>query len=71
VLSLVVVPAFFLIMDDLSNLLGRIFRSVIGPKEVEAEVPDPLVLADRLSALEARLSPPVPGSKPRPLEAAE
>jgi len=33
VLSLVVVPSFFLIMDDLSRLLGRIFSRVIGPTE--------------------------------------
>jgi HAE1 family hydrophobic/amphiphilic exporter-1 len=37
VLSLVVVPSFFLIMDDLSRLLGRIFSRVIGKKEDEPE----------------------------------
>ena len=37
VLSLVVVPSFFLIMDDLSRLLGRIFSRFVGPKEVEEE----------------------------------
>ncbi|MCF6367627.1 efflux RND transporter permease subunit [Rhizobium halophilum] len=37
VLSLVVVPAFFLIMDDLSQLLGRIFGRFFGSKEEEAE----------------------------------
>ena len=36
VLSLVVVPAFFLIMDDLSLLLGRIFGGLFGKKEHEA-----------------------------------
>ncbi|MCO5732108.1 efflux RND transporter permease subunit [Rhizobium sp. SSA_523] len=35
VLSLVVVPAFFLIMDDLSGLLARIFGGLVGKKEVE------------------------------------
>jgi multidrug efflux pump subunit AcrB len=39
VLSLVVVPSFFLIMDDLSRLLGRIFSRVIGKKEQEPEPP--------------------------------
>jgi multidrug efflux pump subunit AcrB len=38
VLSLVVVPAFFLIMDDLSQLLGRIFGRFFGSKEEEEEV---------------------------------
>ncbi|KGD99953.1 efflux RND transporter permease subunit [Rhizobium sp. YS-1r] len=35
VLSLVVVPSFFLIMDDLSHLLGRIFGRLVGRKEEE------------------------------------
>ena len=35
VLSLVVVPSFFLIMDDLSRLLARIFSRFVGQKEVE------------------------------------
>jgi hypothetical protein len=38
VLSLVVVPSFFLIMDDLSRLLGWIFGRMIGKKEEEQEV---------------------------------
>src|SRR3546814_17973272 len=37
VLSLVVVPAFFLIMDDLSMLLGHIFIRLVGKKEEEAD----------------------------------
>ncbi|WP_417417803.1 efflux RND transporter permease subunit [Hoeflea sp.] len=41
VLSLVVVPSFFLIMDDLSRLLSRIFSRFIGPKEEEIEVLEP------------------------------
>jgi multidrug efflux pump subunit AcrB len=35
VLSLVVVPSFFLIMDDLSRLLGRVFGRFVGRKEEE------------------------------------
>jgi hydrophobe/amphiphile efflux-1 (HAE1) family protein len=35
VLSLVVVPAFFLIMDDLSRLLGWLFGRLVGKKEEE------------------------------------
>lgn len=40
VLSLIVVPSFFLIMDDLSNLLGRLFGRLVGAKEPEPEAPD-------------------------------
>ncbi|MFC3164769.1 efflux RND transporter permease subunit [Ciceribacter thiooxidans] len=36
-LSLLVVPAFFLIMDDLSHLLGWIFGRLVGRKEEEEE----------------------------------
>ena len=71
VLSLVVVPAFFLIMDDLSRLVSRLFSRMIGPKEAEPDEPPAHVLAERIAALEAKLSPPAAGSKPRPLEAAE
>ncbi|MDI7860679.1 efflux RND transporter permease subunit [Rhizobiaceae bacterium n13] len=35
VLSLVVVPSFFLIMDDLSRLLARIFGKMVGKKDDE------------------------------------
>lgn len=35
VLSLVVVPSFFLIMDDLSRLLARIFGRFVGKKDEE------------------------------------
>ncbi|MBD9373348.1 efflux RND transporter permease subunit [Rhizobium sp. ARZ01] len=35
VLSLVVVPSFFLIMDDLSRLLARIFGRLVGKKDEE------------------------------------
>lgn len=37
VLSLVVVPSFFLIMDDLSRLLAWIFSRMVGKKEKEEE----------------------------------
>ncbi len=48
VLSLVIVPAFYLIMDDLSHLLARLFRNVVGPKEAEPEVLDPETMTARL-----------------------
>jgi hypothetical protein len=32
-LSLVFVPAFFILMDDLSRLLGRLFSRFVGPKD--------------------------------------
>ncbi len=53
VLSLVVVPSFYLIMDDLSRLIERAFRGIIGPKEVEFEPASPEVLEARIAALEA------------------
>ena len=39
VLSLVVVPSFFLIMDDLSRLISRLFKNVIGEKEADPTPP--------------------------------
>ncbi|MGY5775920.1 efflux RND transporter permease subunit [Rhizobium sp. LEGMi135b] len=38
VLSLVVVPSFFLIMDDLSRLLGYLFGRLVGRKDADDEV---------------------------------
>ena len=38
VISLVVVPAFFLIMDDLSHLLGWLFGRLVGRKDEEMRV---------------------------------
>jgi Cu/Ag efflux pump CusA len=38
VISLVVVPAFFLIMDDLSHLLGWLFGRLVGRKDEEVRV---------------------------------
>ena len=53
VLSLIVVPSFYLIMDDLSRLVSRIFARFIGEKEVEPETPTPETLAAQIAALEA------------------
>ncbi|OCW56867.1 efflux RND transporter permease subunit [Hoeflea olei] len=62
ILSLVVVPSFFLIMDDLSRLLGRIFGRLIGPKEEEGATMEPQAMtaaltetAGEISELRARL----------------
>ena len=63
VLSLVVVPSFYLIMDDLSRILAWMFSKMIGPKEEEPEEPAPLVLSNRIddnkdeiASLAARIS---------------
>ena len=63
VLSLVVVPSFFLIMDDLSRLLSWIFSRFIGPKEEEIEVLEPEAMTvaigentGEIAALRERLS---------------
>ncbi|MDL2405352.1 efflux RND transporter permease subunit [Rhizobium calliandrae] len=62
VLSLVVVPSFFLIMDDLSRLLAWIFGRLVGKKDVDDEVLSKETLAaavdenrKSLTALEERL----------------
>jgi multidrug efflux pump subunit AcrB len=54
VLSLVVVPAFFLIMDDLSRLIAWALRGVVGPKEDEPEALPPEEVARRLAEAEAQ-----------------
>ncbi|MDR0808798.1 MAG: efflux RND transporter permease subunit [Gemmobacter sp.] len=69
VLSLVVVPAFFLIMDDLSSLLARVARLLVGPGEREPEVLTPEAVTVGLTDLEARVArletpPPPPDSRP-------
>ncbi len=75
VLSLVIVPSFYLIMDDLAWLLGKLFRGLIGKKETEPEAPAPEVLAERIALLAAEQSAirdrlgPTPG--PGTLRAAE
>ncbi len=56
VLSLVIVPSFYLIMDDLSRLIGRIFRNMVGQKEGEPEAPEAAVLAQRIADGRAELS---------------
>ncbi|AZB63816.1 efflux RND transporter permease subunit [Cereibacter sphaeroides] len=56
VLSLVIVPSFFLIMDDLSRLFARLFRGIAGAREEEAPQPTPEELAERLTAREADLA---------------
>jgi predicted RND superfamily exporter protein len=63
VLSLVVVPSMYLVMDDLSRLLGWVLGRFIGKKEPEPEAPDAAVLAERiakgnedLALLQARLA---------------
>jgi hydrophobe/amphiphile efflux-1 (HAE1) family protein len=53
VLSLVIVPSFYLIMDDLSRLMSWVFGRFIGKKEAEAEQPAPEVLAERIALLDA------------------
>ncbi|MEO8244138.1 MAG: efflux RND transporter permease subunit [bacterium] len=53
VLSLVVVPSFYLIMDDLGWLLGKVFGRLVGKKEVEATVDDNAVLTERIALLAA------------------
>jgi len=49
VLSLVVVPSFYLIMDDVSRMLGWVFSRFIGPKEKEPEEPAAHVLAEAIA----------------------
>ncbi len=50
VLSLVIVPSFFLIMDDISRVLARLFSGLVGPKEAEPVAPAPTELAARIEA---------------------
>ncbi|MBW3097317.1 efflux RND transporter permease subunit [Pseudohoeflea coraliihabitans] len=55
-LSLVVVPSFFLIMDDLSWLLGRIFSRFVGPKDEEEDVDTEALMAGEIAANRAEIS---------------
>ncbi|NAZ36838.1 efflux RND transporter permease subunit [Rubellimicrobium sp. CFH 75288] len=73
VLSLVVVPSFFLIMDDLQRLLARLFGGLVGPREEEPALPDPRDLAQAVAveraerlALEQRLLRLEAEATPRP-----
>ena len=50
VLSLVIVPSFFLIMDDISHVLAWAFSRFVGKKEAEPEAPEAAVLAQRIAA---------------------
>ncbi|KPF46448.1 efflux RND transporter permease subunit [Rhizobium sp. AAP43] len=63
VLSLIVVPAFFLILDDISRLLGWIFSRFVGKKEEEPEAMSPEDLSylarqsvEALQSMEKRVS---------------
>ncbi|GEO85586.1 MULTISPECIES: efflux RND transporter permease subunit [Alphaproteobacteria] len=63
VMSLLVVPAFFLIMDDLSRLLSWLFSRMVGKKEEEAQPLSAEALTElaeknrtTLSTLEGRLT---------------
>ncbi|OLP62337.1 ABC transporter permease [Xaviernesmea oryzae] len=55
VLSLLVVPSFFLIMDDLSRLLGRLFGRFVGSKEQEAEPLANAELTDKIGDQERQI----------------
>jgi multidrug efflux pump subunit AcrB len=68
VLSLVVVPALFLMMDDLSNMLARFFARFISEKEVEPEEATALELTERLTKMELRLDGKPPEATMRAAE---
>ncbi len=53
VLSLVVVPAFYLIMDDLSRLIAWAFKGIVGRKDDEVPDPGAEELANRIALLAA------------------
>ncbi len=55
ILSLVIVPSFFLIMDDLGRVLKWAFSWIIGPKEAEPEAPDAMVLAGEIAETKAEV----------------
>lgn len=55
ILSLVIVPAFYLIMDDLSRLLGWSLGRFVGAKEPDPEAPEPEVLAIRIAQSQEKL----------------
>jgi len=72
-LSLIVVPSFFLIMDDLSRLLARIFGRLVGPRDEEPEAPGAAALAESIAAqarelagLRSRLVQLEAGERPGP-----
>jgi predicted RND superfamily exporter protein len=41
VLSLVFVPSFYVVMDDLGRLAARLFKGIVGPKEEDPPVAMP------------------------------
>jgi multidrug efflux pump subunit AcrB len=49
VLSLVVVPSMYLVMDDVSRFFAWILSRFIGKKEAEPEAPEAHVLAERIA----------------------
>jgi hydrophobe/amphiphile efflux-1 (HAE1) family protein len=53
VLSLVVVPSFYLIMDDLARVIAWAFKGMVSAKETEPEPLSSDVIETRLAALEA------------------
>lgn len=55
VLSLVVVPSFFLIMDDLARVLGWVFGRFVGSKEAETAPADPQAMAGEIAQNRAEL----------------
>jgi multidrug efflux pump subunit AcrB len=55
-LSLVIVPSFFLIMDDLQRVLAWAFGRFVGRKEEEPEAPDTRELAAALSERQAEIA---------------
>ena len=56
VLSLVVVPSFYMIMDDVSRGLVWLFGRFVGPKEAEPEVPEPAVVAQSVDQMQTELA---------------
>lgn len=56
VLSLVVVPSMYLVMDDISRLFSWVLGRFIGKKEAEPESPEAHVLAERIEATQESLA---------------
>ena len=56
VLSLVIVPSFYLIMDDLQRLVSWIFGRFVGGRDEEPEAPDARALAGDLAARRAEIA---------------
>ena len=55
-LSLVIVPSFYLIMDDVQRLLSWAFGRFVGARDEEPEAPSPRELADGLEARRAEIA---------------